>query len=110
MPRKIADRARRFCCALLEETRGEILRWAAIDSVADRLGMDPDKAAAMTVALGEAGLVRVGGRHSVILAEAGRQLAQDAAKPAPSSRQGRRQPAGASARDGGGSGKGRRRR
>jgi len=35
-----APRARRFCQALLEETRGEILRWASIDSVTERLGMD----------------------------------------------------------------------
>ena len=54
-------------------TRGEVLRWASIDSVADRLGMDPDKAAALAAELGEAGLVRVGGGHSVWLTEAGRQ-------------------------------------
>ena len=33
------ERARRFCRALHEETRGEILRWATIDAVADRIGM-----------------------------------------------------------------------
>jgi hypothetical protein len=30
----LASRSRRFCQVLLEETRGEILRWASIDNVA----------------------------------------------------------------------------
>lgn len=72
--RATRESARRFCRALLQETRGEALRWASIDSVADRLEMDPDKAAVLAAELGEAGLVRVGGGHSVWLAEAGRQL------------------------------------
>jgi hypothetical protein len=62
-----ASRSRRFCQALLEETGGEVLRWASIDSVADRLGMDPDKAAVLAAELDDAGLVRVGGGHSVML-------------------------------------------
>jgi len=49
----------------------------------------------------------VGGGLSVMLEEAGRQLAKDAPKRRPSTQ--RRRPAGASARDGGSQGKGRRR-
>ena len=56
-----ASRSRRFCLALLEETRGEVLRWASIDSVDDRLGMDPDEAAVLAAELDDAGLMRVGG-------------------------------------------------
>ena len=55
-------------------------------------------------------LVRVGGGHSVTLAEAGRQLVTDAAKPQPSSGRQRRQPAGTSARGAGNQGKGKRHR
>jgi hypothetical protein len=68
-----SDRYRRFCRALLEEMRGEVLHWVTIDSVADRLAMDPDKAAALAAELDDAGLVRVGGGHSVMLEEAALQ-------------------------------------
>jgi Mn-dependent DtxR family transcriptional regulator len=91
-----ASHSRRFCQALLEETRGEVLRWATIDSVADRLGMDPDKAAVLAAELDEQGMVRVGGGHSVWLTEAGRQLVKTPAARHPSKpRQGkhRRRPA-----------------
>jgi hypothetical protein len=53
---------RRFCRPLLEESRGEILRWASIDSVADRLEMDQEKAA-LAAELDEQGMVRVRGGH-----------------------------------------------
>jgi hypothetical protein len=75
-----ASRSRAFCRALSEETGGRLLRWATIDSVADRLGIDHEEAAALAAELDAAGLVRVGGGHSVILEEAGRQLAKDAAR------------------------------
>ena len=40
-----ASRSRRFFCqALLEETGGEVLRWATIADVAKRLGMDEREA------------------------------------------------------------------
>jgi hypothetical protein len=42
-----ADHSRRFCLALLEQTRGEILRWVTIDAVAERIGMDYEVAGAL---------------------------------------------------------------
>jgi len=74
----------RFCRALSEETDGRLLRWASITSAAKRLGIDQEEAEALAADLDDASLVRVGGGHSVILEEAGRQLAKDAAKPGPS--------------------------
>jgi Mn-dependent DtxR family transcriptional regulator len=62
-----------FCRALLEETGGEILRWATITAVATRLGLEQEAAEALAAELAELGLVRVGGGHSVWLMEAGRQ-------------------------------------
>jgi Mn-dependent DtxR family transcriptional regulator len=44
--------------------------------VALRLGINQEEAEALTAALDDAGLVRVGGGHSVTLEEAGRQLAK----------------------------------
>jgi hypothetical protein len=42
------SRQRRFCRALSEEISGQVLRWATIDSVADRLGIiNHDKARAL---------------------------------------------------------------
>jgi hypothetical protein len=103
-------RSRAFCEALHQEIGDDPQRWTTITAVADRMGIDQDKAEALAAELDAAGLVRVGGGLSVILEEAGRQLAKDAAKPAPSSRQGRQRPAGASARGAGSSGTGSRRR
>jgi DNA-binding transcriptional ArsR family regulator len=70
---------RAFCRALLEETRSEMLRWATIDSVAERIGMGYEEAEHMARQLEDAGLVRVGGGHSVMLEEARRQLLKSAA-------------------------------
>jgi 3-deoxy-D-arabino-heptulosonate 7-phosphate (DAHP) synthase class II len=72
----------RFCRALFKQTRGEILRMTTIYSVAERIGMDYDEAAALAAELDEAGLLRVGGGHSVWLTEAGRQLSAGRAGPA----------------------------
>jgi hypothetical protein len=85
--------SRRFCQALLEETRGEVLRWASIDSVADRLGMDPNKAAVLAAELEARNLVKVGGGHSVWLTETGRQMLKspDGRRPS-TTRQGTRRP------------------
>jgi len=63
----------------------------------DRLGIDQEMAEALATELDAAHLVRVCGDHSVTLAEAGRRLATDAAKPQPSSGRQRRQTAGTSA-------------
>jgi hypothetical protein len=74
------------------------------------MGINQEEAEALAAELDGAGLVRVGGGHSVTLEEAGRRLAKDAAKPGPSSARKRRRPAGASARGAGSQGKGNRRR
>jgi hypothetical protein len=66
----VSRRSRAFCKALAEETGHQVNRYASSDSVADRLGMEPDKAATLAAELGEAGLVRIGGGHSVMLEEA----------------------------------------
>ena len=96
MPAAIAGVIR----ALAEETGSRPQRWASIASVAERLGIDQGEAEALA-ADDHAGLVRVGGGHSVTLEEAGRQLAKGAIRPEPSSAQGKRRPAGASARGAG---------
>jgi hypothetical protein len=44
------------------------------DAVAKHLGIEPDEAERMARQLDDAGMVRVGGGHSVTLTEAGRQL------------------------------------
>jgi Mn-dependent DtxR family transcriptional regulator len=44
--------------------------------VADRLGFEQEEAEALAAQLDDAGLVRVGGGHSVWLTEAGRQSAE----------------------------------
>ena len=77
-----APRSRRFCQALLEETRGEILRYATIAKVARRLGIDEDAVIVLAGECAEAGLVRLTVKGppyavlpgSAILTEAGRQL------------------------------------
>jgi hypothetical protein len=97
MPAAIAGVIR----ALAEETGSRPQRWASIASVAERLGIDQGEAEALAAELDHAGLVRVGGGHSVTLEEAGRQLAKGAIRPEPSSAQGKRRPAGASARGAG---------
>jgi hypothetical protein len=52
----------------------------SIDSVANRLGIDPDKAAVLAAELDELDLVRVGGGHSLWLTERGRRACQRAVK------------------------------
>ena len=44
---------------------GCICRGGSIDSVAERLGMDPDKAAVLAAELGEQGIVDSGARRAV---------------------------------------------
>ena len=78
-PVMTASRSHAFCKALAEETGRRVNRYASIDSVTDRLGMDPNKAAVLAAELDDAGQVRVGGGHSVWLTEAGRQLLKTAA-------------------------------
>ena len=72
--------ARRFCRALAEETRSQVLRYASIASVAARLGIDQEAAEALAAELDDAGLVRVGGGHSVTLEQAGRELLRKPAR------------------------------
>lgn len=67
-------RSRAFCKALSDETGGRVNRYASIASVAERLGIDQEEAEALAAELDDAGLVRVGGGHSVMLEEAGRHL------------------------------------
>jgi Mn-dependent DtxR family transcriptional regulator len=55
-------------------------RWTTITAVADRLGIDQDKAEALAAELDEQGLVRVGGGHSVTLAPDGWQLVRKRAR------------------------------
>ena len=71
-----SPRAGRFCRALFEEQRGDMRRMASIDSVAERLGIDYDKAVALAAELKAADLVRIGGGHSVPRTKAGRQRAR----------------------------------
>jgi len=75
-----ASRSRRFCQALLEETGGEVLRWASITAVAARLGIEQEEAEALAAELDELDLVRVGGGHSVWLTQKGRQACGRAVK------------------------------
>jgi hypothetical protein len=70
------------------------------------MDIDQEEAEALAAEFDAAALVRVGGGHSVILEEAGRRLAKDAAKPRSSSARNRRRPAGASPRAAGSPGKG----
>ena len=70
----------RFCQALLEETGGEVLRWATIAEVAKRLGMDECEAILLAGECAEADYVRLDVKGppyrilpgSTILTEAGR--------------------------------------
>src|SRR5882757_2501619 len=54
-------RSRDFCKALHQEIGDDPLRWTTITAVADRLGIEQDKAEALAAELDEEGLVRVGG-------------------------------------------------
>ena len=69
-------RSRAFCKALHQEIGDDPQRWTTITAVADRLGVDQDKAEALAAELDEQGLVRVGGGHSVWLTHDGRELAR----------------------------------
>ena len=83
-----ASRSRRFCQALLEETRGEILRWATIADVAKQLGMNVPEAILLAGECAEADCVRLDVKGppyrllpgSAILTEAGRQLLKTAGR------------------------------
>ncbi len=63
----------RFLRALDVETRGDVKRWASIDSVAERIGLEYEEAEALAAELEAAGVlwVRV---HSVWLTQEGRAL------------------------------------
>jgi hypothetical protein len=63
--------SRAFCRAVFEDTGGRVLRWATIDSVADRLDIDHDKAEAIAAELEERDLVRIGSGHCVTLRRGG---------------------------------------
>ena len=67
-------RSRQFCEALRQEVGDDPKRWTTITAVADRLGIDQDEAEALATELDDAGLVRVGGGHSVTLGPEGWQL------------------------------------
>jgi hypothetical protein len=69
-----ASRSRRFLRALFDEIGDDPQRWTTITAVADRLGIDQDKAEALAAELDGQGLVRVGGGHSMTLAPDGWQL------------------------------------
>jgi Mn-dependent DtxR family transcriptional regulator len=73
-------RSRAFCKALYQEIGDDPKRWTTITAVADRLGIDQDKAEALAAELDEQGLVRVGGGHSVTLAPEGWQLVRKQAR------------------------------
>ena len=92
-----ASRSRRFCQALLEETSGEVLRWATIADVAKRLGMDEHEAIVLAGECAEADYVRLDSKGppsrilpgSAILTEAGRQLLKKSGDRRPSKRSGK---------------------
>jgi len=63
----MADR-RSFLRAIRELTGDRIQRYVTIDAVAEHLGIEPDEAERMARQLDDAGLVRVGGGHSVTIA------------------------------------------
>jgi Mn-dependent DtxR family transcriptional regulator len=73
-------RSRQFCRALLEEIGDDPRRWTTITAVADRLGIDQDKAEALATELDDQGFVRVGGGHSVTLKPDGWQLVRRRAR------------------------------
>jgi hypothetical protein len=93
-----SNRYRRFCQALLEETGGEVLRWATIADVAKRLGMDERDAILLAGECAEADYVRLDVKGppyrqlpgSAILTEAGRQLLKKPDGRRPSRRSGKR--------------------
>jgi hypothetical protein len=70
-----------FCRALHKEIGDDPRRWTTITAVADRLGIDQDKAEELAAELDAAHLVRVGGGHSVMLTEAGGSYSE--ARPRP---------------------------
>src|SRR5258708_4495871 len=82
-------RSRQFCRALHEEIGDDPRRWTTITVVADRLGIDQDKAEALAAELDEQGLVRVGGGHSVTLKPDGWQLIKTPVGRRPSKRSGK---------------------
>jgi Mn-dependent DtxR family transcriptional regulator len=65
---------RSFLRATRDLTGDRAQRYVTIDAVAERLGIEPDEAERMAQRLDDAGLVRVGGGHSVTLEENGRRL------------------------------------
>jgi Mn-dependent DtxR family transcriptional regulator len=65
---------RSFLRAIRDLMGDRIQRYVTIDAVAEHLGIEPDKAERMARRLDTAGMVRVGGGHSVTLAPDGRQL------------------------------------
>src|SRR5258708_15303215 len=84
------SRSTAFYRALHQEIGDDPKRWTTITAVADRLGIDQDKAEALAAELDEQGLVRVGGGHSVTLGPdgwhlvrsvAGRRLSRGPGKP-----------------------------
>jgi hypothetical protein len=87
--RATRERARRFCRALDQEIGDDPQRWTTITAVADRMGIDQDKAEALAAELDEQGLVPVGGGHSVTLAPEGWQSVRSAADRRPSRRSGK---------------------
>src|SRR5258708_30806348 len=83
------SRSTAFYRALHQEIGDDPLRWTTITTVADRLGIDQDKAEALAAELDEQGLVRVGGGHSVTLGPDGWQLVKKPVGRRPSKRSGK---------------------
>ena len=75
--------------AIRDLTGDRIQRYVTIDAVAEHLGIEPDDAERMALRLDDAGMVRVGGGHSVTLVPDGRQLVKKPAGPGPSIRSGK---------------------
>jgi Mn-dependent DtxR family transcriptional regulator len=73
----VADQ-RSFLRAIRDLTGDRIQRYVTIDAVAEHLAIEPDEAERMAQQLDDAGMVRVGGGHSVTLEEAGRQAIKPA--------------------------------
>jgi Mn-dependent DtxR family transcriptional regulator len=62
---------RSFLRAIRDLTGDRVQRYVTIDAVAEHLAIEPDEAERMARQLDDAGMVRLGGGHSVTLAEAG---------------------------------------
>jgi Mn-dependent DtxR family transcriptional regulator len=69
----VADQSS-FLRAIRDLTGNPVQQYVTIDAVAEHLGIGPDEAERTARRLDDAGMVRVGGGHSVTLTEAGRQL------------------------------------